>query len=94
MAIRVGALGLLALGVVCTIMFFASPSDATPAKGPVITHKVFFDISIGDEQVGRVVIGLFGKVLLLLFPLEDFKNHLWSIMDYDCNQDDFIWISL
>ena len=66
MAIRVGALGLLVLGVVCTIMFFASPSDATPAKGPVITHKVFFDISIGDEQVGRVVIGLFGKVWLLL----------------------------
>jgi peptidyl-prolyl cis-trans isomerase B (cyclophilin B) len=33
------------------------------AKGPKITHKVFFDITIGDEPAGRVVIGLYGKTV-------------------------------
>ncbi len=27
-----------------------------------ITHNVFFDISIGTEEVGRIVMGLYGKV--------------------------------
>lgn len=26
-----------------------------------VTNKVFFDITIGDEPAGRIVIGLFGK---------------------------------
>ncbi|XP_073480797.1 peptidyl-prolyl cis-trans isomerase C isoform X1 [Aquarana catesbeiana] len=32
-------------------------------KGPAVTHKVFFDIRIGDRDAGRVTIGLFGKVV-------------------------------
>ncbi|XP_062927127.1 peptidyl-prolyl cis-trans isomerase B [Mobula hypostoma] len=32
-------------------------------KGPKVTVKVFFDIKIGDEDAGRVVIGLFGKTV-------------------------------
>ena len=32
-------------------------------KGPKVTHKVFFDIEIGGEPAGRVVIGLFGKTV-------------------------------
>ncbi|XP_029475716.1 peptidyl-prolyl cis-trans isomerase C [Rhinatrema bivittatum] len=32
-------------------------------RGPVVTAKVFFDIKIGDRDVGRIVIGLFGKVV-------------------------------
>jgi len=32
-------------------------------KGPKVTHKVFFDIEIGGEAAGRVVIGLFGKTV-------------------------------
>merc|ERR1719498_180583 len=30
-------------------------------KGPKVTDKVFFDIEIGDEAIGRVVMGLYGK---------------------------------
>ncbi|KAF2876514.1 peptidyl-prolyl cis-trans isomerase B [Massariosphaeria phaeospora] len=42
-----------------TFVFFAQASEA--AKGPKITHKVYFDIEHGDENIGRIVIGLYGK---------------------------------
>jgi len=32
-------------------------------KGPKVTDIVYFDIKIGDESVGRVEIGLFGKTV-------------------------------
>ncbi|KAF2683453.1 peptidyl-prolyl cis-trans isomerase B [Lentithecium fluviatile CBS 122367] len=41
-----------------TFVFFAQTTEA--AKGPKITHKVYFDIEHGDEKLGRVVIGLYG----------------------------------
>jgi len=28
-----------------------------------ITHKVFFDIKIGDEKAGRIIMGLFGQAV-------------------------------
>merc|ERR1712056_84244 len=30
-------------------------------KGPMITSKVYFDVSIGGEEAGRIVMGLYGK---------------------------------
>jgi peptidylprolyl isomerase len=35
----------------------------TSKKGPKVTHKVFFDVSIGDEPAGRVVMGLYGATV-------------------------------
>jgi len=46
---------LLLLGV-----SFSSFAMAESPKNAKVTHKVYFDITIGDRDAGRVVIGLFG----------------------------------
>merc|ERR1711912_7433 len=38
-------------------------ASVTAKKGPVVTDKVWFDITIGDEAAGRIEIGLFGKTV-------------------------------
>jgi len=43
------------------LVFFAQSAEAV--KGPKITHKVYFDISHGDEPLGRIVMGLYGKTV-------------------------------
>jgi peptidyl-prolyl cis-trans isomerase B (cyclophilin B) len=43
--------------VVLVLVTFVSASD------PVVTDKVFFDITIGGQPAGRIVIGLFGEVV-------------------------------
>lgn len=50
---------LLILTVV--FVFFAQTTEA--AQGPKITHKVYFDVTHGDEAMGRIVIGLYGKTV-------------------------------
>ncbi|KAH8772756.1 cyclophilin-like domain-containing protein [Diaporthe sp. PMI_573] len=50
-----------ALLVGISMLLFSSTVAA--AKGPKITHKVFFDIKHGDEDLGRVVLGLYGKTV-------------------------------
>jgi len=43
------------------IAFLLGSSNA--AKGPVVTDKVFFDMTIGGEDIGTIEIGLFGKTV-------------------------------
>jgi len=49
----------LVLGV--SVLAFSQPAEA--AKGPKITHKVYFDIEQGEEPIGRIVMGLYGKTV-------------------------------
>ncbi len=44
-----------------TFMFFAQTASA--AKGPKITHKVYFDIEQAGKPMGRIVMGLYGKTV-------------------------------
>jgi len=39
----------------------ATPAAVAAKKGPKVTSHVFFDVSIGGEQAGRIVLGLFGS---------------------------------
>ncbi|KAI8087747.1 peptidyl-prolyl cis-trans isomerase B1 [Gilbertella persicaria] len=43
------------------LMALATFSYVSAAVGPLITDKVYFDIKQGDEELGRIVIGLYGK---------------------------------
>lgn len=48
----------------CAIFAFALvvQADEKP-KGPKITFKVYFDIKHGDDDLGRIVMGLYGKTV-------------------------------
>uniref|UniRef100_A0A7S4SXH6 Peptidyl-prolyl cis-trans isomerase n=1 Tax=Alexandrium monilatum TaxID=311494 RepID=A0A7S4SXH6_9DINO len=39
----------------------AAEEPAEDVKGPMITSKVYFDVSIGGVKKGRIVMGLYGK---------------------------------
>lgn len=42
---------------------FVNAADDSTKKGPRVTEKVWFDITMDGEALGRVVIGLFGKTV-------------------------------
>ena len=52
MAFQIASLAVAAALVACTA-----------AKGPVVTNKVFFDITIGGEAAGRIIMDLYGKTV-------------------------------
>jgi peptidylprolyl isomerase len=43
------------------LLTFLAGAEAAAKKGPKVTNKVFFDVSIGGKEAGRIVIGLYGK---------------------------------
>lgn len=49
--------------LILTAVFVFFSQSAEAVKGPKITHKVYFDITHGDEEIGRIVIGLYGKTV-------------------------------
>lgn len=44
----------------CSLLLIASVASA--ATNPVVTDRVFFDVSIGGKPAGRIVMELFGEV--------------------------------
>jgi hypothetical protein len=38
-------------------------ADITDPEGRVITHRVYFDMRIGDEDIGRIEFGLYGQIV-------------------------------
>ncbi|OCF38665.1 peptidyl-prolyl cis-trans isomerase B [Kwoniella heveanensis CBS 569] len=51
------------LAAVLLAMIFTLSQGAEASKGPIITNKVYFDITHGDKPLGRVVMGLYGKTV-------------------------------
>merc|ERR1712021_161028 len=49
------------LAIFVTLFAVASADDSK--KGPLVTDKVFFDMSIGGAAAGTIEIGLFGKTV-------------------------------
>ena len=54
---------IISLMVILTATFLFMGQTAQAAKGPKITHKVYFDIEHDDQPLGRIVIGLYGKTV-------------------------------
>merc|ERR1712213_9984 len=51
--------------VIVFLIFSLLPFKAESAQGdgPKVTHKVYFDMTIGDEPIGTIEVGLFGKTV-------------------------------
>jgi hypothetical protein len=64
----------LCLAMTATFLFMGQTVEA--AKGPKITHKVYFDITHGDEPMGRVVLGLYGKTVPKVRQLRICEDYL------------------
>ena len=49
--------------LILVIVLLSRGEQVEAKKGPKVTHKVWFDITIGGEAAGRIEIGLFGKTV-------------------------------
>jgi len=49
--------------LILTVIFAFLAQSSEAAKGPKITHKVYFDIEHDGKPMGRVVMGLYGKTV-------------------------------
>lgn len=54
---------LVSVLLILTVVFVFFTQSTEAQKGPKITNKVYFDIQHGDEEMGRVVLGLYGKTV-------------------------------
>lgn len=52
---------MLRLNLVVAFALIATGASAQSPTTAEVTHKVFFDVSIGGQPAGRIVMGLFGK---------------------------------
>ena len=51
----------ICLSLPLLLICLPAAADAQNADSGEVTHKVFFDVAIGDAKAGRIVMGLFGK---------------------------------
>ncbi|KAM3721368.1 Peptidyl-prolyl cis-trans isomerase [Dirofilaria immitis] len=49
--------------ILCVMNMCATLRSADKPKGPKVTDKVIFTIKIGDEEIGKITVGLFGKTV-------------------------------
>ncbi|EDO34629.1 predicted protein [Nematostella vectensis] len=48
------------------VLFLLWPQETEAKKtnkGPLVTDKIYFDVSIGGDKIGRIVFGIFGKTV-------------------------------
>lgn len=60
------AISLLAACALCLgfwLLCVSAKKGGDSKKGPLVTNKVFFDITVGGKELGRIEIGLFGKTV-------------------------------
>lgn len=58
----------ISLMVILTATFLFMGQTAA-AKGPKITHKVYFDVEHDGQPMGRIVMGLYGKTVPIVSQL-------------------------